>query len=88
MDRVGELAAELGVGLVWAPHLQLLERRHGADLLDDLGLRRLPQRLLLGRVGLAARRRDLGLRRPCECVSWSLPSASWTIDAEWKNCVR
>src|SRR4051794_26886090 len=58
VDRVDQLVAVVDVRLV-RPHLQLLEQRHGADLFEDFPLRRRPELLLLGEVGLRASRIDL-----------------------------
>src|SRR5690349_994854 len=58
VDRVDELVAEVDVRLV-RPDLELLEQRHRAHLLQDLALRRRPELLLLGEIGLGARGVDL-----------------------------
>src|SRR3954454_5660932 len=58
VDRVLEVVAEVDVGLV-GPDLQLLEERHGADLVDDLALGRRPEGLLLREIRLGAGGVDL-----------------------------
>src|SRR5450755_2855659 len=56
--RVDQLVAVVHVRLV-RPDLELLEQRHGADLVEDLALRRRPELLLLYQVRLRAGGIDL-----------------------------